>query len=61
MTASCFPFSASVGQDDVKLAILCAAVGARIGSVLLGGDTPPAPWPTGGKGQRWKPLAGKPM
>jgi magnesium chelatase subunit I len=38
MTTSCFPFSAIVGQDEMKLAILCAAVDARIGGVLVFGD-----------------------
>ena len=33
-----FPFSAIVGQDEMKLAILCAAVDARIGGVLVFGD-----------------------
>jgi len=33
-----FPFSAIVGQDDMKLAILAAAVDARIGGVLVFGD-----------------------
>lgn len=32
------PFSAIVGQDDMKLAILVAAVDARIGGVLVFGD-----------------------
>jgi magnesium chelatase subunit I len=38
MTNSYFPFSAIVGQDEMKLAILCAAVDARIGGVLVFGD-----------------------
>jgi len=38
MTTSYFPFSAIVGQDEMKLAILCAAVDARIGGVLVFGD-----------------------
>ena len=33
-----FPFSAIVGQDEMKLAILIAAVDARIGGVLVFGD-----------------------
>ena len=33
-----FPFSAIVGQDEMKLAILCAAVDPRIGGVLVFGD-----------------------
>ena len=33
-----FPFSAIVGQDEMKLAILCAAVDSRIGGVLVFGD-----------------------
>jgi magnesium chelatase subunit I len=33
-----FPFSAIVGQDEMKLAILCAAVDPRIGGVLVLGD-----------------------
>lgn len=36
--AAPFPFSAIVGQDEMKLAILCAAVDARIGGVLVLGD-----------------------
>ncbi|MFM9828167.1 MAG: magnesium chelatase ATPase subunit I [Sphingomonas sp.] len=37
MTAS-FPFSAIVGQDEMKLALLLAAVDARIGGVMVFGD-----------------------
>jgi magnesium chelatase subunit I len=33
-----FPFSAIVGQEEMKLAILCAAVDPRIGGVLVLGD-----------------------
>ncbi len=33
-----FPFSAIVGQDEMKLAILIAAVDARVGGVLIFGD-----------------------
>ena len=33
-----FPFSAIVGQDEMKLAILLAAVDWRIGGVLVFGD-----------------------
>ncbi len=33
-----FPFSAIVGQDEMKLAILIAAIDARIGGVLVFGD-----------------------
>jgi magnesium chelatase subunit I len=33
-----FPFSAIVGQDEMKLAILCTAVDPRIGGVLVFGD-----------------------
>jgi magnesium chelatase subunit I len=35
---SVFPFSAIVGQDEMKLAILVAAVDPRIGGVLVFGD-----------------------
>lgn len=35
---SIFPFSAVVGQDDVKLALLLNAIDRRIGGVLLRGD-----------------------
>jgi magnesium chelatase subunit I len=38
MATSYFPFSAIVGQDEMKLAILCAAVDPRIGGVLVFGD-----------------------
>ena len=37
MTAP-FPFSAIVGQDEMKRAILCAATDPRIGGVLVFGD-----------------------
>ncbi|WP_404372913.1 ATP-binding protein [Sphingomonas sp. MMS24-J45] len=33
-----FPFSAIVGQDEMKLALLLAAVDARIGGVMVFGD-----------------------
>ena len=33
-----FPFSAIVGQDDMKLALLIAAVDARVGGVMVFGD-----------------------
>ncbi len=33
-----FPFSAIVGQDEMKLALLVAAVDARIGGVMVFGD-----------------------
>ncbi len=33
-----FPFSAIVGQDEMKLALLVAAVDARIGGVMIFGD-----------------------
>jgi magnesium chelatase subunit I len=33
-----FPFSAIVGQDEMKLALLIAAVDASIGGVLVFGD-----------------------
>jgi magnesium chelatase subunit I len=36
--ASVFPFSAIVGQDEMKLALLIAAVDARVGGVLAFGD-----------------------
>ena len=36
--ANSFPFSAIVGQDEMKLAILIAAVDPRIGGVLVFGD-----------------------
>jgi magnesium chelatase subunit I len=36
--AACFPFSAIVGQDEMKLAILIAAVDRAVGGVLVLGD-----------------------
>jgi magnesium chelatase subunit I len=36
--ATTFPFSAIVGQDEMKLAILIAAIDPRIGGVLVLGD-----------------------
>ncbi len=33
-----FPFSAIVGQDDMKMALLCAAVDPSLGGVLVFGD-----------------------
>jgi magnesium chelatase subunit I len=36
--AACFPFSAIVGQDEMKLAILIAAVDPAVGGVLVLGD-----------------------
>ncbi len=33
-----FPFSAIVGQEEMKLAILVAAVDPRVGGVLVFGD-----------------------
>jgi magnesium chelatase subunit I len=36
--ATAFPFSAIVGQEEMKLAILAAAVDPRIGGVLVFGD-----------------------
>jgi magnesium chelatase subunit I len=36
--ASAFPFSAIVGQDEMKLALLIAAVDAKVGGVLAFGD-----------------------
>ena len=36
--APTFPFSAIVGQDEMKLAILVAAVDPRVGGVLIFGD-----------------------
>ena len=35
---SAFPFSAIVGQEEMKLALLIAAVDARIGGVMIFGD-----------------------
>ena len=35
---SVFPFAAIVGQDEMKLAILIAAVDPRVGGVLVFGD-----------------------
>lgn len=35
---SAFPFSAIVGQDEMKLALLVAAVDGRIGGVMIFGD-----------------------
>jgi magnesium chelatase subunit I len=37
MTAA-FPFSAIVGQEEMKLAILCAAIDPTVGGVLVFGD-----------------------
>ena len=37
-TAPIFPFSAIVGQDDMKLALICTAVDPSIGGVLVFGD-----------------------
>lgn len=36
--AAAFPFSAIVGQDEMKLALLVAAVDSRVGGVLAFGD-----------------------
>ena len=36
--ATAFPFSAIVGQDEMKLAILIAAVDPAIGGILVFGD-----------------------
>ena len=36
--ASAFPFSAIVGQDEMKLALLIAAIDPRVGGVLAFGD-----------------------
>ena len=33
-----FPFAAIVGQDEMKLALLCASVDPTIGGVLVFGD-----------------------
>jgi magnesium chelatase subunit I len=38
MSKGAFPFSALVGQDDMKLALLIAAVDASVGGVLVFGD-----------------------
>jgi magnesium chelatase subunit I len=38
MMASSFPFSAIVGQDDMKLALLIAAIDPFVGGVLVFGD-----------------------
>ena len=35
---SAFPFSAIVGQEEMKLALLVAAVDGRIGGVMIFGD-----------------------
>ena len=43
--AHTFPFSAIVGQDEMKLAILIAAVDPSVGGVLVFGDR--------GTGTRW--------
>ena len=34
----CYPFSAIVGQDDMKLAFVIAAIDPSIGGVLVFGD-----------------------
>jgi len=36
--AAVFPFSAIVGQDDMKLALVIAAIDASVGGVLIFGD-----------------------
>ena len=36
--SSSFPFSAIVGQDELKLALLCAAIDPSVGGVLIFGD-----------------------
>jgi magnesium chelatase subunit I len=36
--AATFPFSAIVGQDEMKLALLIAAVDPKVGGVLAFGD-----------------------
>jgi magnesium chelatase subunit I len=38
VTRPVFPFSAIVGQDDMKLALICSAVDPTIGGVLVLGD-----------------------
>jgi magnesium chelatase subunit I len=35
---ACFPFSAIVGQDDMKLALMIAAIDPSVGGVLVFGD-----------------------
>src|SRR5579885_3108051 len=37
-TASVFPFSAIVAQDEMKLALICVAIDRTIGGVLVFGD-----------------------
>jgi energy-coupling factor transporter ATP-binding protein EcfA2 len=66
-----FPFSAIVGQDEMKRALLIAAVEPRIGGVMVFGDRgtgkstaaralasllPPLPREDGGKGKTRVPL-----
>ncbi len=36
--AAIFPFSAIVGQDDMKLALIIAAIDQSVGGVLVFGD-----------------------
>ena len=38
MTKAVYPFSAIVGQDDMKLAMILTAVDPSIGGVLVFGD-----------------------